>query len=351
MSYPWVPSATLTFPPRAVLEGFAVHGDHLALGINKAVGVTPLSFRSTGKGLGGHTANVHSLLFLRSGQLVTASKNEIILWDMAAMMPASVVPIEENSRGFVSSMAELSDGRIAVCLGGGGPMRFVDLATRQVTLVKAPHVYFPSALVCAGDRLVTMASSKSVCVWDADNVPGPERTLDFDERFFDKYRTCIYSLSASACGTMIVTTSRDHYVRLYRLPDVELVWRVWMPKRKRVMVEKDKGVHHAAFSPTGRFIAVSVKDKTVRVICVKTGDCLFTLEGLETRMDGKVGFTDDGAKVITQRGQTVILWSLFSRAEKCMRALCAGLVEDKDWEAQEVCKEVATRAKRWYPLG
>jgi WD40 repeat protein len=340
-----------TFPVRANLGGFATRGDAIALGINKLVHVSTLSsLTEKPVVLLGHTSSVTALLFLPStGELVTASALEVVLWDLVGRAPKAVFPLPREM--YVLDLVEVG-ARVAV-VTQMWKLCLVDLVTREVGFSDAEERYGFEVTVAAwaGDRMVTSDMMENICVWNPDGSPGPVHDLGFDEAFMaEHYDRCLISLAASPCGTMLVATGADHFVRLYRLPDVELAWKVWMPKRKRRIPKKDRGVHHAAFSPTGRFIAVSLHDKTARVICVKTGDCLLALEGLETRQDGMVGFTDDGTRVISSRYQTVIMWRIFSKAERCMRALCAGLVGENDWDAQEVFKEVTQSAKRWYPL-
>jgi WD40 repeat protein len=283
----------------------------------------------------GHRYSVNSLVFTSEGKLVSGSNDGFVKrW--------AVETVEEEwardvALGDVMGVCELFDGRLVVS-GEDMSVRVLDGATGRGLAICLGHSGWVCAVVSLGDLSVGGAFASGsfdakVWVWASDGTW--VRLVDVGQ--------VVRSLSLSPCGRFVVAGCGDGSVRLFRLPDWDLVWSA---------KAHDEEVISVSWSPDGRWLASGSADFTVKILCcARAGTTLRTLRGSTFAVFATL-FSRDGTRVLSgSSDQTVQVWRVFGAEERRVKGLMGGLeVLEGDWGMREVCCEIVGRMKRLWEV-
>lgn len=149
-----------------------------------------------------------------------------------------------------------------------------------------------------GGRIATASEDDVVHIWD---VIGRVETLQM------AFPESVTSLSFSPDGSRIVTGT---------LADTVVVWDLKTGGQIAVYRLDHKGTHSAVFSPDGRRILVSGRDKSYRIIHAEAGAKPIVLSipdtDLRPFLPGEAVFSPDGQRVMMTAGLTVELFDTAS---------------------------------------
>lgn len=128
----------------------------------------------------------------------------------------------------------------------------------------------------------------------------------------------INAIAVAPNDQLLATASADKSVKLWRLPDLQLVGTLTGHKR---------GVWSAAFSPTEQVLATASSDTTVRVWDLATTTCLTTLEGHGVSVLS-LAWLPGGGHIASAAGDgTVKVWAV--KGAECLHTAAAH--EDRVW--------------------
>lgn len=138
-----------------------------------------------------------------------------------------------------------------------------------------------TARISPDGRLVVVASTGALCLWDGHTGAHLGEFAGFHER--------VHDLAFNAEGTLLATAHQDHGVR---------VWDLAAMRSLGVLRGHHDAVHAVTFAPGGRTLASGGEDGTVCLWDLTTGVAITTLTG-HTGAVRTIAFTRDGAEVAT----------------------------------------------------
>lgn len=138
-----------------------------------------------------------------------------------------------------------------------------------------------TAKVGPDGRLVAVASTGAICLWDGHTG------AHLGE--FTGFRKQVHDLAFNAEGTLLATAHRDLSVRVWDLASMHSLG---------VLSGHNHAVHSVTFAPGGRVLASGGEDGTVHLWDLTTGAPTTTLTG-HTGAVRTIAFSRDGARVVT----------------------------------------------------
>jgi WD40 repeat protein len=285
------------------------------------------------RGWKGHDNLVKTLVFASDGRLVSLSDDGFVKkWDVET---GTEVWSRNVGVRQMFGVSELADGLLVVG-GEDRSVRVLEGATGLEIMVCRGHTDRVFGVISLGalneGSFASGSRDETIRVWASDGTL--VRVVEVGN--------WVLSLALSPCGHFVAAWCGSGFVRLYRLPDWDLVWSVRAD---------DFVVLSVSWSPGGRFLASGSGDQTVKIISADTGATLRTLRG-HTAWITSVHFSPDGTKVLSgSEDKTVRVWRIFLADERRVRGLMGGLeVWEVDWEMREVCCEVVGRMKRLWEV-
>ncbi len=248
----------------------------------------------------GHRDAVHAACFAADDRhVLTGSEDRLaLLFDAAT---GQAVRRYAGRAVRVTRSCLSPDGRWIAAAGRDGRVRLWD--TRTGTPVRAFSGHEGAVYsVCFspdGTRLLTAGLDRTARLWEA-------RTGREEQRF-QGHRHAVWSANFSPDGRWVVTGSRDKTARL---------WDAATGAEIRRFEGHEMLVWPACFSPDGTRVLTGSLDGTARLWDPETGRELRRLLSPRVELVASVGFSPDGARVVTARGRTIYIGSASSAAEE-----------------------------------
>src|SRR5699024_1827259 len=156
----------------------------------------------------------------------------------------------------------------------------------------SPHGYRAGIAKIGPDgRLVAVASTGAVCLWDSHTGTHLGEFTGFHEQ--------VHDLAFNAEGTLVATAHQDSTVR---------VWDLAGMRSLGVLSRHHGAVHAVTFAPGGRILASGGQDGTVHLWDLTTGVPATTLTG-HTGTVHTIAFSHDGTGLATVGlDRNVCLW-------------------------------------------
>ncbi|MEC9367988.1 MAG: hypothetical protein VX871_04780 [Pseudomonadota bacterium] len=244
---------------------------------------------------GGHMSLIRSLLFTRSGQLISAGDDKVIrVWDMESGLTLRTLRGHslEGASGKIYALALSPDGRYLAVGGrmrdgaGDHPVRIYDFASGHIVALLRGHSDAVLHLDFSpdGTKLASASADDTAIVWDIAN-------LGFLRRF-SGHGGDVNAVRFVQSGGAIATVSDDNTARLWRVSDGRVI--------ASMTGHLDK-VLSIAVAPGGRVIATAGFDGAIRLWEAATGKAIRVLAYTGVEIMG-IEFTRDGAAVLSVPG-------------------------------------------------
>jgi WD40 repeat protein len=254
-------------------------------------------------GLEGHLQPILHIAFSLDGKhLITASAdNTAQVWD-AQLQPdprpgPPPPPGQERwlftlsgHNGFVRDAAFSADGTRLVTASDDGTARVWDARTGAALFTLAGHTdaVLSASFSTDGARIFTFGADGTARVWDA--ATGLAIAALPDPLQVPAHTGYLTSARVSVDGTRLVTAGADATLR---------VWDVDTGQATLVPGPRDGVATLAVLSPDKTRLVVAVHDiASLRMVDVRTGSVLFTLEGHTARVTS-AAFNADGTRLVT----------------------------------------------------
>jgi WD40 repeat protein/serine/threonine protein kinase/DNA-binding XRE family transcriptional regulator len=212
---------------------------------------------------------------------VGGASNELSIWNAGPTREALTLSHTGNAGTSFGNVAYSPDGRLLATSGENSSVH-VWLAESGKELLTIPSAE-DSGLAWSPDstRLVTKVAERHyVRLWDVATGRGLQQ--------FNGHTDEVTSSSFSPDGRLLVTSSKDRTAR---------IWEVTTGKQIQLLSHPDS-VYAVAWSPDGARMATTSYDRGVRIWDVASGDQLLLMRGHTDFVDG-LAWSPDGTRVVS----------------------------------------------------
>ena len=243
----------------------------------------------------GHLYTVYSVAITPDGKLLASGSGDVRLWSLPDGKMLST-----PFTGFtMSALAITPDGKtLAVGYFGN--------ASYEVRLLSLPDGGLLKIIKGFHNGVTSLAISPNGEMLAAGSIDETVRLFSLPEgdllaTLKEKNSDGVRSLAISPDGKVLASGYEDGTVRLWSLPDGALL---------AAMKEHKQSVRALAITPDGKMLATGSRDATIKLWSLPAGRLLSTLEGHQLPVNA-MGITPDGQTLISgSSDQSVKFWSL-----------------------------------------
>jgi WD40 repeat protein len=238
-----------------------------------------------------HTAKVRVMQLSHDGRLLASAADDgtMLVWDAQT---GRVVAKHPGQSGNVYDMC-MNEQRGLIASGGVGLLRIGELTTGR-TLHESPIEQVMACKIDPSGRWLVTADgvSNHATIWDVETGQRLV-TLQHDGPVPD--------ISVAPDGSRVATASWDGNVRIWSLPDGQLL---------HALAGHGDEVDTVLFAPDGKRLVSTGRDNIARVWDVATGKAVLALRGHRAQLYGAI-FTSAGDRLATtSQDGTVRIWDL-----------------------------------------
>ena len=250
-----------------------------------------------------HGVSVYTVAFSPDGRLLASggNNNKVIIWDIENNKEHWAIRGHSKS---VMSVVFSPNGELLASASHDGYVRLW-----QVTSKNRLHAFLHGGWVRSvafspdGNSLVSCGGGQkgSITLWD---VHQKARISDLPG-----HNSIVDSIVFSPNGKFLASTSRDRTVKL---------WDITSQQQRRSLTKHKSVVYAVAFSPDSNFIATSSEDYTIKLWDTSSGE---NVADFKVQGDGRVrslalAFSPDGAYLaLACSDNTIRLWNVDDRKE------------------------------------
>ncbi|MHC4176624.1 MAG: WD40 repeat domain-containing protein, partial [Planctomycetota bacterium] len=335
---------------------FSPGGTLLAAGCEDAVKIFDLT---TGRPR--HQLSVegsaYGLAFSRDGQLLAVGTGdpvhlsqkagEVILWDVKSGKRSDTLGRHDQA---VMCVAFSPDGELLVSGAFDGKLKLWDVATWAEHEPLQGH---DQGVLCIafspdGKMLVSAGLDKTVKVWD----PATQEPV----ASLEGHRYRVNCLAFSPDGKTLATGAGG---RTRYSPELKLWQIVHQPEGAPAFTERPfdhlgritGGIGGLAFSPDGKFLIIGCYDKALHLWNADSGKYETALQTQRVGRVEFVGFSSDGAGLISVTSQSVKVWNTTGRPERATFQAADLLGLDDDGQSLSILSAALSRDGKTLALG
>lgn len=254
--------------------------------------------------LKGHGDKIWSLAFSADGKTLAtgASDNTIILWDTDN---GKIIRTLSGHSDLIAALVFHPNGRVLASGSKDDTMRLWDTQTGAM-LQMSPHAYVASALSYSpdGHTLTSGDGNGKLHFWEGNNREPVNVLLG--------HNNAVTSVAYSPDGKNIVSGSFGQTVRLWNASSGETLH-----------VFEHSQAMKVAYNPTGEMVASGSNDGTIKLWDVESGKLISTLQGHAEAIIAVLGYNQESIASLTfspdgqiiaagLRDNTIRLWSVAS---------------------------------------